>query len=261
MIESLYSEILKKAEKVFDIENTYPEILSVSVLPNAIENQKPYAFQAFVTYTSPKNRDLNLAEYLNYPKWSSKYSDKLDEEAELYAEGTTVEEALQYLLKSLTKLEEEKAKSVSYWLIKTKRTNEYFISHNKSSSDFTLIEWSSKQKEACKFSNYYDAEEVFLRLKKLGYDIKIYKITPKQKDKSQDDAVKCTLAHPKIGTVFTEDIVTYIVTNFEKTEQEEERVFVTRSGWYNKSNSWGTLKKYWEAKNTGKIKVIYEPKS
>lgn len=151
MIESLISQIINKAEKVFDIPNDGSgEILSVCILPMATE---PIYFQAFLAYTSPENRNLNIGKYLNYPQWSKQCGESFSEDAELYSEAKTVEEALQDLLKHLTGLEEQKQ------LLKPKQSHVWIIKDLKGRY-YNCFSWEESQKNATRFPALANAKNI-----------------------------------------------------------------------------------------------------
>lgn len=157
MIESLISQIISKAEKVFDIPNDESEeLLSVCILPVTTDPAyftSPAYFQAFLVYTSPENRNLNIGKYLNYPQWSKRCEESFSEDTELYSEAKTVEEALQDLLKSLIDLESQKE------LLKPKQGHVWIIKDLKGKY-YNCFRWEESQKNATRFPTLANAKNI-----------------------------------------------------------------------------------------------------
>lgn len=153
--EILFKQVVDLAEKVFEIENTCPEMLSISVLPT---NEGGY--QAALIYT--KNIDENNPKFLDYPVW---YRNKSHNE-ELYAESSTLNGSLKELNSILeTMLNYKESTSLkpidqdSIWIVKNYRGKYY----NCLDHDYP---WSIKQKNATKFNSLEKANEIVALWKK-----------------------------------------------------------------------------------------------
>lgn len=153
--EKLFKQVLDLAEKVFEIQNTYPEMLSISVLPT---NEGEY--QTALVYT--KSIDENSVKFLDYPAWyrSRSYGE------EFYAQSSTLNSSLKELNSiletmlnykestSLKRLEQDKI-----WIVKNYRGKYY----NALDHDYP---WSIKQRNATKFNSLEKANEIVSLWKK-----------------------------------------------------------------------------------------------
>lgn len=144
MSEKLFKEILKKAEQFFDIENVYPKMLSISILPTTEDT-----FQSALIYS--EDISLNQGKFLDLPSWANNSEWKSAYHDELYGEGVSLEDSLNDLNNQLDALINSSKKE--WWIIKNSYGNYY------NNIIDPKLPWHTLQKNARRFLSKSDAHQ------------------------------------------------------------------------------------------------------
>lgn len=145
-IESLFRDVLALGEKFYKIDNEYPQMLTISILPMACGT----SFQASLVFS--EDIKTNEAKYLDLPSWLNK--NDWDYHSELYGNGNTLISALIDLknqLNELMKLSELKTKNNNCsWILKDLKGRYYNCEFG----------WAAAQKDATKYISLIEAKSV-----------------------------------------------------------------------------------------------------